>query len=395
MLLHPAFCIVTRGNARHITAMLRYFLLMMVVAGAGLSQVRAQLGDVSDDVGLRKRAESGDAESQFQLGLRLIRGEGVPKPDPVAGADWVQKAAKQDNERAMHVLAALYEAGEGVEKSSAKFVEWERKAADKDLPEAQLGMAQAYDLGEGVEKDPSQGAEWAMKAAEQGLAPAQGYFGAKLVRGDGVPKSAAKAALYFLKAAKQEDGSAQRQLAYLYYTGAGVPVDYKRCEAWYRRAARNEQDPWANNDLAWFLSTCPDKRFHNGPEAIETAKRAVRFLQDSRGEQRHEMLDTMAAALARNGQYTEAALWQRRCISLLKEDKALPDEEREKLAKEFDTRLKLYTEQKPYADEPTKPEGQSAPLPNDTILEDPDGTFQLPGPNQLKRGSRKKKDTEA
>ena len=376
--------------------MLRYLILMTVVAGGSLAPVRAQLDRVPvEDLGLRKLAESGDAEAQFQLGLRLVRGEGVAKANPTEGALWLEKAAKQDNEKAMHVLAALYAVGEGVEKSQAKFIQWEQKAADKGLPEAQLGLAQAYDLGEGVEKDASLGAEWAIKAADQGMPEAQAYYAAKLSHGDGVPKSPAKAALWFLKAARQDNSAAQRQLAYLYYTGSGVPVDYKRCEAWYRRAARNEQDPWANNDLAWFLSTCPDKEFLNGQEAIGIAKKAIRFLQDTRGEQRHEMLDTMAAALARNGQFAEAALWQRRCITLLKEDKDLPPAENSKLAKEFDARLKLYSAQKAYSDTPSKPEGKAAPLLNDNILDDPEGASRPNPQKEPQKGFKKKKDTEA
>ena len=67
--------------------MLRYLVLMMVVAGCGLSPVRAQFGDVPvDDLGQRKLAESGDAEAQFQMGLRLLRGMGTAKPDAAEGA---------------------------------------------------------------------------------------------------------------------------------------------------------------------------------------------------------------------------------------------------------------------------------------------------------------------
>ena len=42
-----------------------------------------------------------------------------------------------------------------------------------------------------------------------------------------------------------------------------------------------------------------------------------------------------AAALARNGEFKEAELWQKRCLTLLKEDADLPDEDRSKLASEF------------------------------------------------------------
>ncbi|MDB6075539.1 MAG: Sel1 domain protein repeat-containing protein [Verrucomicrobiaceae bacterium] len=364
--------------------MLRFiFLTVMVVACGAASPVRAQFGArEAEDLGLRKLAESGDAEAQFQLGLRLVSGQGVAKAIPVEGASWIMKSAKQDNEKAMHVLASLYEDGLGVEKNPAKFIEWEQKAADKGLADAQFGLAVAYDTGKGVEKDQSVGAEWVAKSAEQGFPPAEAYYAAKLSRGEGVPKDLRTAAMWFLKSAQHDNSFAQRQLAYLYYTGGGVPIDYKRCEAWYRRAAMREDDPWASNDLAWFLSTCPDKAFQNGKEAVSIAKRAIRVLQDEKGEQRHEMVDTMAAALARNGQFTEAVLWQKKCITLLGEDKELGKEDRAKLAKEFDGRLKLYSSQKAYTDEPAKPEGKAAPLAEDNILEDRDGSSQPARPDQ-------------
>jgi TPR repeat protein len=215
-----------------------------------------------------------------------------------------------------------------------------------------------------------------------------------LVRGDGASKNPSKAAVWFLKAAKQENGFAQRQLAYLYYTGNGVPVDFARCEAWYRRSASAGRDPWAMNDLAWFLSTCPDEKFHNGREAVEIARTAVKVIEEASGEQRHEMIDTMAAALARCGQFTEALVWQKRCLSLLKEDKVLEEPDRKKLETEFNERLKLYTGKKAYSDKPAKPEKEGEPLPNDTVLEDAKQTApNIQAPKQSKPAPRKESVT--
>ena len=94
--------------------------------------------------------------------------------------------------------------------------------------------------------------------------------------------------------------------------------------------------------------------------------------QAETGEQRHEMIDTMAAALARNGQFGEAVLWQRRSLSLLKEDTEVTDEDRKKLAAEFEDRLKRYTSKQPYADKAVTPETEAEPLHNDDVLDSPD-----------------------
>lgn len=363
-------------------------LAMIMAVGVSTLRVEAQFGQF-DPAGdsLRAEAEAGDPEAQFQLGLRLVTGQAEDKASKAQGATWIQKAAKQEHLKAMHVLGALYEEGVGVAQDDKQAVVWHEKAADKGLPEAQMRLALMYDEGKGVEKDESVAAEWAMKAATQGHAPGQALYGLKLVRGDGVPKNASKAAVWFLRAGQQGNGFAQRQLAYLYYTGNGVPIDYARCEAWYRQAATNEEDVWAQNDLAWFLATCPDENYHKGAEAVSIAKAAIKTVQAASGDQRHEMVDTMAAALARNDQFGEAVVWQRRSLSLLKEDKELPEEERKKLEVEFKDRLSLYTDHKPYADKPVAPEGKSDPLPSDSILDKPVSPEKSPDqqPNPKKK----------
>jgi len=372
----------------------KILLAVMLVLGCGAPQVKAQFGQFGDVAGdsLKSEAEGGDAEAQFQYGLRVLTSKEGGDDSKRKGAEWIQKSANQGYEKAMHVLGILYEEGEGVAEDVKKAVQWQQKAAEKGLAEAQLRLALLYDQGKGVEKDPSIAAEWAMQAADQGHSPAQALYGLKLVRGDGVPKSSAKAAVWFLRSAQQGNGLAQRQLAYLYYTGNGVPLDYARCEAWYRRAAANEADVWALNDLAWFLSTCPEDKFHRGEEAVAIAKAAIKSLQASAGDQRHEMVDTMAAALARSGKFGEALVWQRRCLTLLKEDKELPEDERTKLEAEFQGRLKLYSDRKPYSDKPSAPDAKAEPLPNDDVLDDKNripgqSPPPKPAPKTKKKGS--------
>lgn len=377
-------------------------LLILALALLGIlpSQVRGQFQDFLAQQ-LKEQAEAGDAEAQFQLGAQLILGDTKNKKFAAQGAAWIQKAAKQGFPRAMHFLGALYEDGIGVEQDLKLAAKWYQAAADKDMPEAQTALGLLYAQGKGVEKDTAKAVDWVKKAADKNHLEAQTIYGQMLVRGDGLPKNASKAAVWYLKAAQHEEISnerelnmrayAQRQLAYLYYSGNGVPVDYARCEAWYRRSIASGRDPMALNDLAWFLSTCPDEKFHKGKEAVEIARQAIKMIEDTTGEQRHEVIDTMAAALARCGQFGEALLWQKRCISLLKEDKEMDDEEKKKLEDEFNQRLKLYTDKKPYADKPTKPEKAGEPLLNDRVLEDAKRTQPAPQPSK----NLKKKNQES
>jgi hypothetical protein len=65
----------------------------------------AKKDQISD---LRRKADQGDAEAQFDLGLAYILGWGVPQ-DYVRARQWFEKAAGQGNARAMSFLRELNE----------------------------------------------------------------------------------------------------------------------------------------------------------------------------------------------------------------------------------------------------------------------------------------------
>ncbi|WP_395737841.1 tetratricopeptide repeat protein [Prosthecobacter sp.] len=336
------------------------------------SLLPAQQSQRIDEKELMTWADRGDADAQFEIGLRKLTGEGVKK-NVEEGIKFVEKAAKQKHLRAQHVMGTIYEDGVGVKQDLAKAAEWYRTSAELGFALSQHSLASLYEEGKGVKKDTAKAAEWFKKAADQGYMQSQTAYAAKLERGEGVAKSSSKAALWYLKAAQQDFVPAMTRLANLYYTGQGVPVDYRRAGAWYRRAAQSE-DPWASNNLAWFLATCPEDSLHNGESAVLLARRALKLLAEvvQSDEQPYAMIDTMAAALARNGEFKEAELWQKRCIALFKDDKEkdLPPEERKKLQEEFDARLKLYQKSTPFAEPEPKGEEGAEPLPQDTILQD-------------------------
>ena len=336
---------------------------------------------------LRAFADRGDTDAQFELGLRFLTGEGFKK-DAKKGVEWLEKAATNGHLRAQYVYGSLFEDGVTVPKDPAKAFEWYQKAAAGGFPMAQHSVGVAYEIGHGVEKDPRKAAEWFEKAAAQNYPPAMSALGAKLEKGDGLPKDTARAALLFLKASKQEFEPAMGRMAHMYYTGTGVPLDYRRSFAWYQRAARTG-DAWSANDLAWFLSTCPDESLHNGEQAVLIAKEALKILAESGSEERHEMIDTVAAALARNGEFGEAVLWQKKAISLLAADDKVTPEDRQKLNDEFESRLKLYQKQTPYTEPQAQGEKDAQPLPQDTILQD-EGIPEQPTPKKTTPGKKPK-----
>ena len=148
---------------------------------------------------LRKAAEQGDAESQFNLG-------------------------------------AYYYIGKGVEQDKKETVKWWRKAADQRHAQAQLGLGNCYDNGEGVVQDKKEAVKWYRKAAEQGNASAQYSLGVNYASGEGVEKNVAAALEWYHKAADQGDARAENNIGWIYYIGNGVKTDYSEAVKWFRKS---------------------------------------------------------------------------------------------------------------------------------------------------------------
>jgi len=72
---------------------------------------------------LRKLADRGDADAQWQMGVRYHNGEGVPRDDAQA-MQWFQRAAEQGHVIAQATLGAYYWAGRGVPQDLSKAYLW-------------------------------------------------------------------------------------------------------------------------------------------------------------------------------------------------------------------------------------------------------------------------------
>ena len=356
----------------HQSALIRLFVAMLMsVALSAIAQEETEGQQRPfDPEALQQLAGRGNSDAQFELGVRYLGGDGMPK-DAAKAAEWFQKAADQQHLGAMNAMGTLYQEGLGLSKDEKKAFEWFQKSAKYGFPLAQQNLAECYDNGKGVEKNEAEAFKWLGRSAHQDFAPAQAQYAWKLEHGgQGIEKSTHEAAQWYLRAAQQNFVPAMTHLAYLYYSGVGVPLDYRHAEAWYRRAGRS-QDPWAHNDLAWFLSTCPDENFLDADTAVEFAKSAVDKLSENK---RYEVLDTLAAALARSGKFGEAVQTELQAIVLFSQDKTKEKEskpeELTKLEKELSDRLGLYRKHTPYADKEMEAEPNTKPLPDDRILQE-------------------------
>ena len=88
---------------------------------------------------------------------------------------------------------------------------------------------------------------------------------------------------------------------------------------------------------AWLLATCPDPKFLNGAEALGMAKQAVFIDHDQ------STLDTLAAAMARAGDFVQAAAVQRQAVDIARGPRG-----EEPAPEAMLLRLQLYSKKKPY-----------------------------------------------
>jgi tetratricopeptide (TPR) repeat protein len=108
-----------------------------------------------------------------------------------------------------------------------------------------------------------------------------------------------------------------------------------------RQALRLRAD-WAEpmNNLAWLLATHKDSSFYNPQEALEFAERSCRLS----GYSRADFLDTLAAAYAATGRFTEAVSVARTALDLAQR------QGNSQLTEKIKKHLSSYTASEPYAE---------------------------------------------
>ncbi|MCL2075990.1 MAG: sel1 repeat family protein [Betaproteobacteria bacterium] len=102
---------------------------------------------------LTQKATAGDAEAQFELGLRHDRGQGVPQ-DARQAVNWFQKAAEQGHADSQYLLGLfMYSGGVSVRQDVRQAVNWFQKAAEQGHAHAQHNLGYIYHTGRGMPQD--------------------------------------------------------------------------------------------------------------------------------------------------------------------------------------------------------------------------------------------------
>ncbi|MGQ0708850.1 MAG: tetratricopeptide repeat protein [Rhodoferax sp.] len=218
-------------------------------------------------------AKGGEAQAQYLLGMRLLKGH----PDP-ADADhgaaqvWLELASHQGHVRAQCELAHLLLAQPA--DGAAQALRWYQAAAQGGDAVAQWNVSKlllAHAAGSDGDAQLRQAYLWCRRSAEQGFVPAQASLGTMYVRmgkpadalawltraaeaGDaeaqynlsvllGASSEAAdhaRALDSLLAASHQGLFPAQTRLAWMYFEGKGLPRDPVEAMTWLDIAARHD-----------------------------------------------------------------------------------------------------------------------------------------------------------
>jgi hypothetical protein len=208
---------------------------------------------------------------------------------------------------------------------------------------AAAGSAQArYRLGMTyLEKsEDAAGFKWLVKSAHAGNTAAQNAVGMMYELGRGVSRDYSEAAKWYARSASQGFADGKVDLGNLYALGRGVNRNYGEALKCFEEAA-TKGGRQAKNSLSWLLATCVDGEIRNGRRAIGILSPVV-----NRGQRHPVLLDTLAAAYAEAGLFSEA-------LALVEEGLSKVDPVAERgLCERMERRKRFYEEGKPWREPP-------------------------------------------
>ena len=270
-------------------------VMLLPSTGAPVKGLPAQQPAKDDAIrDLTQKAEAGDAQSQVQLGLDYVTGDGVAHDDAQA-VKWFRKAADQDNMLGERYLAEMYFKGRGVTADNEQAAKWLRFAAGQDDPQSEHNLAVLYLQGLGVPKSGTEAAKWMRKAADHDFADGQVGLGA------------------------------------MFEVGDGVRLDEAEAAKWYRKAADQDSRD-GMNDLALLLVNSKNPTIRNPKEAVALATKAT-----GKGDNA-TYLDTLARTYFETNQYRQAIEAERKAVALAPSDDSYKNSLEKYLAAVGDTR---------------------------------------------------------
>ena len=185
-----------------------------------------------------QKAEQGDAEAQYELGIAYFNGDLFPR-DQKAAFHWLTKSSEQGYARAHASLTLFYQYGLVVEKDLKMTINLLLKAAEKGIAGSMSSLSYIYRTGgDGVPVDLIESAKWELKHAEKTNDSLSQYsVGYNYEKGNGVIQDYEEALKWYLKSAKQGELVALSVIGDFFAEGKGVTKDLREAAKWYQKGA--------------------------------------------------------------------------------------------------------------------------------------------------------------
>lgn len=155
-------------------------------------------------------AAENEADRLYQLGIKHLNGDDVPRNEQKAAVLFRDAATKGSSDAQLQ-LGLLHQRGRGVTQDDRAALSFFEKAGAAGNAEAQYLTGQAHASGRGTGIDHAWAARWYGKAAEQGLAKAQYSLGTAYASGRGVPRDRITAYAWLNLAAARKEQDAMRE----------------------------------------------------------------------------------------------------------------------------------------------------------------------------------------
>ncbi len=246
--------------------------------------------DRASFIELVRKARTGDAEAQWQIGSTYANLGDAARALPI-----LQAAAASGHPSAAALLGRLHEDGRGTAKNIDEARRWYLVAAEQGRGDAMAALGRLL-----LTEQRGRGAalEWFRKAAELGNTDGQ-YYLAWMLATD-APDDA-RAHDWFLKAARQGHVGAQVAVATQLLDGQGVAADKSAAAEWLTRAAATN-DPVAHYLLA-------RQKEQGGGADREAARHSYRSAARAGHREAQFALATLLAKSSATADQREAADW--------------------------------------------------------------------------------------
>lgn len=225
--------------------------------------------EISDFDGLKVAAERGNATALNNLGVHYLQGDGVEK-DVDRAIELYRKAGEKGSAQAQSNLANLYWYGrEDVSRNPSLAVFWAKKAAEQDSEDVLFILARAFETGDGAAENMETAVKWYEKAAAAGQASGLNNLAYFYLKGEVVEQNAEKAVELYKKASDLGNSLASNNLGIIYRNGSEVPKNLQLSAQYFEKAVE-QNHPGAADSLAKVMAQLNEPQPSADPVPVVT-----------------------------------------------------------------------------------------------------------------------------